>query len=132
VRLLTREVEGPPAGVRAWLFQVATHLVRDRYRVTENRRRLLATYPGQESADPDAQDRLERDQKISAVRSALDTLSERDRVMLLMREEGFNYREIGEAVSVQPTSVGTLLARAQQRFAEAFGEHEGGEWHTET
>jgi DNA-directed RNA polymerase specialized sigma24 family protein len=40
--------------------------------------------------------------------------------MLLMREEGFSYREIGEAVDVLPSSVGTLLARAQKRFVEAY------------
>lgn len=133
VRLLTRDVEGPAAGVRAWLFQVATHLVRDRYRVSENRIRLLETYPGSQATQPDAQERLERDERVGAVKAAMESLPERDRVMLLMREEGFNYREIGEAVSVQPTSVGTLLARAQQRFADALAEREGGgEWLTET
>jgi len=59
VRLLTRDVEGPVAGVRAWLFQVATHLVRDRYRVSENRRRLLTTYPGAQSAEAEAQGEME-------------------------------------------------------------------------
>jgi RNA polymerase sigma factor (sigma-70 family) len=133
VRLLTRDVEGSQAGIRAWLFQVATHLVRDRYRVSENRRRLLGTFPGAQAADPDAHVRLEQEERVRAVRAALETLPERDRVMLLMREEGFNYREIGEAVSVQATSVGTLLARAQQRFADALAEGEGGgEWLTET
>lgn len=132
MRLLTRNVEGSQAGIRAWLFQVATHLVRDRYRVSENRRRLLGTYPGAQSAEPDAQVTLEQEERARAVRGALETLPERDRVMLLMREEGFNYREIGEAVSVQATSVGTLLARAQQRFADALADREGGgQWLTE-
>jgi hypothetical protein len=37
-----------------------------------------------------------------------------------MREEGFTYDEMAQAVGVAPTSVGTLLARALRRFAAGF------------
>ena len=37
--------------------------------------------------------------------------------MLLLRQEGFSYREIAEVVGVSHRSVGTILARALQRFA---------------
>jgi DNA-directed RNA polymerase specialized sigma24 family protein len=37
--------------------------------------------------------------------------------MLLVREEGFKYRESVEAVGVKTSSVGTLLARALEKFA---------------
>ena len=45
---------------------------------------------------------------------------ERDRLLLLMREEGFSYREISETVGVKEGSVGTLLSRAQKRFVTAY------------
>ena len=56
------------------------------------------------------------------MRNALDALDERERRMLLMREEGFAYREIAQAVDVAPGSVGTLLARALMKFRRAFEE----------
>ena len=31
------------------------------------------------------------------------------------------FKQVGEAVDVLPSSVGTLLARAQKRFVEAYG-----------
>ena len=127
VRLLTRDVEGPPAGLRVWLFRVATHLIRDRYRVSENRRRLLEKHPVLPSGTPDPGVEMERSETTASVRAALATLQERDREMLLMREEGFSYREIAEAVGVKAASVGTLLARAQKRFTEAFRSLETGE-----
>ena len=37
-----------------------------------------------------------------------------------MRYSGFSYKEIAEAVEVSNTSVGTLLSRAENRFAEAM------------
>ena len=120
VRLLSRAVEGHPTAIRVWLFRVATHLVRDRDRVSENRKRLLETYPVTPSGAPDPEEQVEIDEEVGGVNAALGTLTERDRTMLLMREEGFSYREIGEVVDVLPSSVGTLLARAQKRFVEAY------------
>lgn len=125
VRLVEHEVDGEPAQLRVWLFKVATHLIRDRVRVAKNRRRLLEIHPVRPAGEVPPDRRAERAEAVAAVRRALDELSERDRTLLLMREEGFSYREMAEAAGVAPGSVGTLLARAQQRLAEAYGkEHE--------
>ena len=120
VRLLDRNVRGDPAGLRAWLFRVATHLVRDRVKVHRNRERLLERTPVHpEPAElPDRV--VEREELRGEVRAALDSLDERDRTLLLMREEGFDYRELAEAIGVQTSSIGTLLVRARGRFIEAM------------
>lgn len=121
VRLYTHEVEGPVQGLKAWVFRTATHLIRDRYRVNENRKRLLQENPVLPGA-PDGPERsLERAEERARARKALDVIPERDREMLLMRYEGFSYREIADAVDVAATSVGTLLARAERRFSDALG-----------
>ena len=60
------------------------------------------------------------------VRQALDALSERDRRALLLRHEGYSYREIAEALDYAPTGVGKLLVRASRAFREAM---EGMETH---
>ncbi len=124
VRLYTHRVEGPPAGVKAWLFRTATHLIRDLHRVDQNRRRLLQENPVQpaESETPDQS--LEREETRARARKALDTLQERDREILLLRYSGFSYKEIAEAVGVAATSVGTLLARAEGRFAAVMADVE--------
>jgi RNA polymerase sigma-70 factor (ECF subfamily) len=118
-RLFGIELRGRPEGVRAWLFTTATHLVRDRYRVDRNRRRLLELHPVRPPAEELPDRRLERAEDRTLAREALDTLSPRDREVLLLRYSGFSYREIAEAVGLAPTSVGTTLARAERRFAEA-------------
>lgn len=119
VRLYDRRVSGTDAGVRAWLYKTATHLVRDRYRVDSNRARLLERHPVRPAA-PDLPDRiLERGEAKAVAREALAALPDRDKEILLMRYSGFSYKEIASAVGVAATSVGTLLSRAEQRFAEA-------------
>lgn len=120
VRLFTHRVEGPPAGIRSWLFKTATHLVRDRYRVQKNRTRLLEENPMTRPPAELPDTTLERAEERQRARLALDALAERDREMLLMRYSGFSYREIAEVVEVAATSVGTLLARAERRFEEAL------------
>lgn len=119
VRLLDR-FESRGEGARLWLFTVATNLVRDRGRMTARRRRLLATHPIIVPPPLGADDRLVRQERIAAVREALQQLPERDRQLLLLREEGFSYREIAQSVGVAPTSVGTLIARAVRRFMQHY------------
>jgi RNA polymerase sigma factor (sigma-70 family) len=79
-----------------------------------------------EAVTPDGPTRpdenLLADEKRQAVRIALDKLSERDRRMLLLRHEGYSYRELAHALGVNETSVGTLLLRATAAFHTAFGE----------
>jgi len=118
VRLLGREM--PEDEARLWLFTVATNLFRDGARTRKRRERLLAVRPWTPTALPRPDEAAERAATVKAVRGALDTLAERDRQMLLMREEGFRYDEIAKVVGVAPGSVGTLLARAARRFVAAW------------
>ncbi|MFQ5679370.1 MAG: sigma-70 family RNA polymerase sigma factor [Gemmatimonadota bacterium] len=120
VRLLKHPL--PDAEARAWLFRVATNLARDMARRRKRHRRLLEGADLRPAGSPAPDEVEERNRRVEAVRAALDTLAPRDRALLLMREEGFRYSEMAEAVGVAPGSVGTLLARALRRFAAAYGE----------
>lgn len=123
VRLLRRgDLTGEDA--RLWLFTVATNLVRDRGRSAARRRRLLAEDPIDTPTSSNPVKDLERAEAIRGVRAALERIPERDRAMLLMREEGFRYAEIASALEVAPSSVGTLIARAVKRFVEAYSPDE--------
>ena len=53
-------------------------------------------------------------------RRAIETLSERDRLALLMREEGLDYNEIAAALGLSVGSVGTTLSRARRRLVESY------------
>ncbi|MGI9627908.1 MAG: RNA polymerase sigma factor [Longimicrobiales bacterium] len=118
VRLAKNEIAGEHPALRVWLYKVATHLIRDRYRVESNRARLLAENPMKAYGSDTPHTDLVRRETKEAVHAVLDTLQPRDREMLMMRHGGFSYKEIAEALDLAPASVGTLLARAQRRFAE--------------
>ncbi len=117
VRLTSQSL--PENEVRPWLFTVSTNLIRDRARKAKRHRRLRPRVPTPDAPDsPDIS--VARRERIARVREALEELAERDRAMLLMREEGFKYAEIARTVDVAPGSVGTLLARAARRFEKAY------------
>jgi len=122
-RLLDRGAEGTEAGLRSWLFRVATNLARDRARTRETRRRILSGFPPPDALPGPDRD-LEREDEIRRVRQALGTLSHRDREMLLLRQEGLSYKEIADLSGVSHRSVGTILARAFKRFAAELGNEE--------
>jgi RNA polymerase sigma-70 factor (ECF subfamily) len=56
------------------------------------------------------------------VRVALEGLSERQRRMLVLRSEGYSYRDIAAVLGLNEASVGTLLARACRAFRKVYEE----------
>ena len=58
------------------------------------------------------------------VRAALEALSEKDREALLLWDAGLGYPEIARQTGLAVGSVGTTLARARRRLAEAYREKE--------
>jgi RNA polymerase sigma-70 factor (ECF subfamily) len=60
------------------------------------------------------------------VRAALARLKPKQGQLLLLRQMGFSYRELAEALGVSPNSIGTLLARAEKAFRKVYrGDRDG-------
>lgn len=104
---------------KAWIYKVATHAIHD-WTGTERRRRTLMSHHPEDAPRPaseDAPDRiLEREERVRTVRQALARLTDKERTVLLMREDGFKHKEIAEAVGTTTGSVGTMIARALERL----------------
>ena len=103
---------------RAWLFTVATNLMRDHARRRGRRDQLLLErhprpYPG-----PTPLESAERAELRERLYVALGSLNERERIATVMREEGFTHREIAEAIGTTTGTIGTLLARALQKLSK--------------
>lgn len=117
-----RLVKSPPRNEhpRAWLFTVATNLVRAWANGSKRRLVLLHRATAREpepELPPGPEELTEAAERRALVRAALETLTERERTILLMREEGFSHREIAEAVDATTGSVGTMIARALDKLA---------------
>jgi RNA polymerase sigma-70 factor (ECF subfamily) len=124
IRALAHRPEKP----RAWIFAVAANLARDEARAAVRRKRhltLLTNDPVTLSRPiASASDMVERDEVMAKVHGALDTLSERDRNVLLLWDSGLSYTEIAAQTGLAVGAVGTTLARARKRLVEAYDKQE--------
>jgi RNA polymerase sigma-70 factor (ECF subfamily) len=111
---------------RSWVFAVANNLVRDDARRASRQRRQLelmaAELREEEQEQPEETVELtpQMAQQSADARRALETLVERDRQALLMKEEGLDYNEIADVLGIEKSSVGTTLSRARRRLAETY------------
>ena len=108
--------------LRSWLYRVATNAGLDALR-SNKRRRSKEEAAGTENLQAGAGDALDgilREERCARVRDVLAALKPRDAQLLLLRSSGLAYRELAAAIGVQPGSVGTLLARAEQEFERKF------------
>lgn len=115
-----------PDHPEAWLITVASNLFRNVKSTRSRRRRLLTRARGEGvHSDPPHSpgDASGAEASRRRVRAALDRLPERDRDLLLLRAEGYRYRDIAAALDLNEASVGTLLARAKRAFREAYDAH---------
>jgi len=113
----TPKAHGENAG--GWLYRTAVRLgIND---LRGNRRRDY--YERQADTPPTALTPEEvhaASQERGQVRRVLALLDSRDAELLLLRSDGFSYDELAAVLEVKPSSVGTLLSRAQQAFRKEY------------
>lgn len=109
----------------AWLSKVTANLCYNYMRGEGNRRRreekvsLLPNYNSNQVA-PSAEETVLDMEEVQLIRQALQQLQPRDRMVLLMKFSGYTYEDIAAAVDINKTSVGTILARARERFKQEY------------
>lgn len=119
-----RALENQPRRPRAWLFQVASNLARDESRTVVRRKRHLVLLKNEERArlasaeDPGAE--MDRQERWARVRNALAAIPDRDREALLLWDAGVGYPEIARQTGMAVGAVGTTLARARRKLAQAY------------
>ena len=117
---LYRRPPAPDQPLRPWLCRVALNTARNALRAERrDALRIERAAPGVVAAGEPAE-AVERAEERDRVRAALATLPQRQARLLLLRHAGLSYAEVAAALDLAPGSVGTLLARAERAFAEAY------------
>jgi RNA polymerase sigma-70 factor, ECF subfamily len=126
-----RAMNHNPEKPRAWIFAVASNLARDEARAAVRRKKhlTLLTNDPVTLARPaiGADDIVEQEEAMAHVQTALDSLSARDREVLLLWDAGLSYQEIAQQTGLALGAVGTTLARARRRLVEAYDGQEATE-----
>ena len=107
-------------GAEGWLYRTAVRAALDRWRRARRWSRVadVLAHVGIAPRTPEElhADDVERRQ----VRTVLAALRQRQATILLLWAEDLSYAEIAAAVAIQPSSVGSLLRRAQDAFKKEY------------
>ncbi|MEP0845914.1 MAG: sigma-70 family RNA polymerase sigma factor [Phycisphaerae bacterium] len=106
----------PQAQFTTWLYRIVANLCWDQRRRWS---RAPAPLPEREDAGGKPADAIERDETRQAVRRAVASLPDRQRlVILLHRFEGLDHREIADITGWSASAVESCLVRAYARLRE--------------
>ena len=114
-----------PDAPAQWLISVAMNLLRNAKSKEARRARILTRGRARQAHSDPARSPIASagaNEERQRVRAALDRLPERECGLLLLRAEGYAYRDLAAALGLAEASVGTLLARAKARFRQAYKE----------
>ena len=117
---LYRRPPAPDQPLRPWLCRVALNTARNALRAERRDALRVERAALDVVAAGELAEAVERAEERDRVRAALATLPQRQARLLLLRHAGLSYAEVAAALDLAPGSVGTLLARAERAFAEAY------------
>jgi RNA polymerase sigma-70 factor (ECF subfamily) len=112
----TTRAQGPD--VNGWLYRTAVRQALDELRKQCRREKYERLFS---VSRPTSMDHPEFGrERQDCVRAILGKIARRSAEMLVLRSEGFSYEEIAQVLGLNPSSVGTLLSRAQQAFRKEY------------
>ncbi|MDR3542058.1 MAG: sigma-70 family RNA polymerase sigma factor [Desulfosporosinus sp.] len=100
--------------VGGWLARVAKNLAYNHLHREKSRAEREVKMDLPQTTEPESY--ILEEEENALIGRALNSLTDRDRICLTLRLTGMNYAEIAQAIEVKETSVGTILARAKERF----------------
>lgn len=117
----------PPESDRnlvGWLCRTALRLALDNLKKRKRRAHYEAMAPAPGAA-ASPQESLEQQEQRQRVRQVLAALKSDQAALLVLRSEGYSLAEIAAILSLNPGSVGTLLARADAAFRKEYVNRHG-------
>jgi RNA polymerase sigma-70 factor (ECF subfamily) len=102
-----------------WLCRTGVRLALDALRKGKRRAHYESVAPPPDSPRS-PEDDFARGEEAERVRQVLARIKRSHAMLLMLRAEGLSYQELAATLRVRAASVGTMLARAQERFKRAY------------
>ena len=117
------------ANISGWLYRTATNLGIDALRASTRRVRYEGVV-GRVEEDTSSQGPLSTliaEEKRSRVRAVLASIRPAQAQLLILRAQGFSYKELSEILNLKQSGIGTMLNRAEAEFRECYLQLHGNE-----
>ncbi|MCK5171976.1 MAG: RNA polymerase sigma factor, partial [Planctomycetes bacterium] len=107
----------PEAEFKTWLFRIVVNLCIDEKRRIRRSKTMAQTYEYLRASTEDSSDDNERAETAAVVRQAIDKLSQRQRIaVVLHRIKGLSHAEISKRTGWSQSSIESLLVRAYRKL----------------
>jgi RNA polymerase sigma-70 factor (ECF subfamily) len=122
-----RHAEAHGDNAAGWLYRTAVRMGLDELRRETRRGRYEHFFAALGGAPETPEDLHSAGESRRRVRLVLSRLRRRDAALLLLSADGCSYDELAAALTLNPSSVGTLLARAKRAFRAEYVRRYGSE-----
>ena len=111
-------------GADGWLYRTAIRMALNELRRETRRNRYEALFGllslRTVKLSPSPEEIRAAKEEEEQVRVVLNSIKRRDAALLLLRSSGLSYDELADTLDLNPTSVGTLLKRAEELFRKEY------------
>jgi RNA polymerase sigma-70 factor (ECF subfamily) len=122
---LHRQPPASDANLVGWLYRTALRLALDSLKMRKRRVLYESQAPGPR-APQNPEEAAECRERERRVREVLAAIKPEQSTLLVLRSEGHTLAEIADLLYLNPSSVGTLLARAEAAFRKEYVSRYGG------
>jgi RNA polymerase sigma-70 factor (ECF subfamily) len=102
-----------------WLYRTAVRAALDELR-KRARREKYESWFGFRAPSGDPEVAREASEERTRIRTVLASLRSLDAQLVTLRAEGLSYDELANVLDLKPTSIGTMLRRAQEAFRKEY------------
>ncbi|OQY48453.1 MAG: hypothetical protein B6242_02400 [Anaerolineaceae bacterium 4572_78] len=117
------QIDRDTSNIVGWLYRVAMNTgynaIRSRKRRQAWHDKFLSIF-SLNHAIPDPADIAQNHDEQNKVRQILAGMKPRDAKLLLLRHAGLSYKELATVLNVAPSSIGSLLTRAERKFRQRY------------
>ena len=103
----------------AWLYRAAVRAALDELR-KRSRREKYERWFGLITSAGDPEQARQAAEERTRIRTVLATLRSAEAQLIALRAEGLSYEELAQVLTLKPTSIGTMLRRAQESFRKEY------------
>lgn len=97
---------------KAWIFRTAANICFDNFRRNGRYKRILEEELIFSNHEKSTEEKLVEKEEKDLIRDGLMKLPERDKVVLLLFQDGFSYKDMAQVLKVKKGSIGKILSRA--------------------
>jgi len=123
-KIATRILEGILNFPKSWLYKVALNITKNKINIKKHRNEKIEDTHLHETSCYSLEEKLLESEQYQVILTYLQKLSKKEKILLLLYQDGLSYSEMAEITHIKKTSIGKMLSRAIHKLEHYIKEEE--------